>query len=59
MTLETILEYALPIALVLLAIAAIWLVIEAALTMRSTRSAVNTMQEQTDQAATQIQVENS
>ena len=46
MTLETILEYALPIALVLLAIAAIWLVIEAALTMRSTRSAVNTMQEQ-------------
>lgn len=46
MTLETILEYALPLALVLLAIVAVWLVVEAALTMRSTRSALNTMQEQ-------------
>ncbi|MDO4502414.1 MAG: DUF948 domain-containing protein [Coriobacteriia bacterium] len=46
LNLDTILEYALPIALVLLAVVAIWLVIEAALTMRSTRSAVNTMNEQ-------------
>lgn len=46
MTLETILEYALPIALVLLAIVAIWLVVEAALTMRTTRLAVSSMQEQ-------------